>query len=298
MIIDPLIPEQEDGEQLAPHVAAERLARELAGAVAWNFWPRLIRTPSGDPSLEVKVRHDGKPISVPDLVNSPPLDLFVKAFRELKTRPRRGSRSYPMSSLRSSGDVVARPAHMCLERSRSRRVDTWLRTIGRSALQPTSKDQATTSHSCETSSSWWSTERSRTTFHLTPPFNGRPPTSRARARARRSQHPSPLSTTSGRRRTSARGTSRIQGSGDHGRPPCERCVMRSRHAVQSRWGMLGPPPQPASPSVLNRFALAAEFLVAGLPGTRPPGEEPEPRSAPENTSRPGSNPNRCSRARS
>ena len=60
------------------------------------------------------------------------------------------------------------------------------------------------------------------------------------------------------------------------RPPCERCSNAIEDAVQSRWGPLAPPAQPASPSVLNRFALAAEFLVAGLPGTRPPGEKPEP----------------------
>ena len=72
---------------LAPMLPAETVRDSLgafAEALLWNFWPRMLHD-GRPPRLICTLSGDGEPFPLPSPENTPPLDLFVEAYRTLKS---------------------------------------------------------------------------------------------------------------------------------------------------------------------------------------------------------------------
>ena len=54
----------------------EQACRFMAGALTWNFWPKMIAAEAGVPSMNFAVSLDDAPITVPAPQDLPPLDTF------------------------------------------------------------------------------------------------------------------------------------------------------------------------------------------------------------------------------
>jgi hypothetical protein len=57
---------------------------EIVEALLWFFWPRMVAV-DGVPRMVCDVEVDGEPLPVPDPEQFPPLDLFIEAWRAIKT---------------------------------------------------------------------------------------------------------------------------------------------------------------------------------------------------------------------
>ncbi len=72
---------------LAPVLPAEGVKDSLgafAEALLWNFWPRMLQD-GRPPRLVCTLSGDGEPFVLPSPEDTPPLDLFVEAYRTLKS---------------------------------------------------------------------------------------------------------------------------------------------------------------------------------------------------------------------
>jgi hypothetical protein len=68
IVVDPFL---ESGVDAMNHIAC---------AIAWHAWPKIV---SAGQSMKFSVTWQGETVSVPDPVQTPPLDAFVSAFRRL-----------------------------------------------------------------------------------------------------------------------------------------------------------------------------------------------------------------------
>lgn len=74
MIIDPLL-------EASPHEVMNAIQRSLL----WNFWPKLVNYPGRGVTMKFRTILDGEELSLPDVEDCPPLDIFSAAMLELKS---------------------------------------------------------------------------------------------------------------------------------------------------------------------------------------------------------------------
>lgn len=63
---------------------AQAALGEILEALVWYFWPKMIADPGAPAPMGFTVRHDGAPVPLPRPESVPPLDLFIRAWREVK----------------------------------------------------------------------------------------------------------------------------------------------------------------------------------------------------------------------
>ncbi|AEF43662.1 hypothetical protein SerAS12_0507 [Serratia sp. AS12] len=61
------------------------IGNKIAGAILYNFWPRMMRDTPSDRRFNCYLEVDGLPIEIPEPEDFPPLDLFTKAMRAART---------------------------------------------------------------------------------------------------------------------------------------------------------------------------------------------------------------------
>ena len=81
-----------DGEDL------KDVGNRLVESLLWNFWPRMMRDTPDDKRFTCRVEVSGSPLNIPAPEHFPPLDLFSKAMRAVRTGT--GNDVRPISSLR------------------------------------------------------------------------------------------------------------------------------------------------------------------------------------------------------
>jgi hypothetical protein len=69
--------------------------RFMAGALTWNFWPKMIGFEPESPPMRFTVTLDGEPIEVSEPETVPPLHAFAAALRAVRDADGRGSASFP-----------------------------------------------------------------------------------------------------------------------------------------------------------------------------------------------------------
>ncbi|OYD71391.1 hypothetical protein BDB13_5062 [Rhodococcus sp. OK302] len=63
----------------------EEAVRWMADAIAWNLWPKMIYKGDGTaPDMNFSVSHNGRNVPLPDPNETPPLNLFVRAYRAIE----------------------------------------------------------------------------------------------------------------------------------------------------------------------------------------------------------------------
>jgi hypothetical protein len=65
--------------------------RFMAGAITWNFWPKMIPPDNGPPSMAFSVAIEGEALPVPSPVDLPPLHAFTECLRAVRTADDEGS---------------------------------------------------------------------------------------------------------------------------------------------------------------------------------------------------------------
>ena len=81
-----------DGEELSD------IGNKVIECLLWNFWPRMIADTPADRRFRCRVEVDGSPLTIPAPEHFPPLELFAKAMRALRTGT--GNDVSPVSSQR------------------------------------------------------------------------------------------------------------------------------------------------------------------------------------------------------
>ena len=74
------------------------VGKRVVEGLLWNFWPRMMRDTPTDKRFTCRVEVDGSPIPTPSPEDFPPLDLFSKAMRAVRSES--GSDVKPISSQR------------------------------------------------------------------------------------------------------------------------------------------------------------------------------------------------------
>ena len=63
----------------------DSIGHRVVEGLLWNFWPRMMRDTPGDRRFTCRVKVDGSPIPVPFPEEFPPLNLFSKAMRAVRS---------------------------------------------------------------------------------------------------------------------------------------------------------------------------------------------------------------------
>ena len=74
MILDPVMEDQ-----------PEKVMNAIQRALLWNFWPKMVVYPGKGQAMKFRTRLNGKEIHLPALEDCPPLNIFAKAIRSLKS---------------------------------------------------------------------------------------------------------------------------------------------------------------------------------------------------------------------
>ena len=61
------------------------VGRRVVEGLLWNFWPRMMRDTPADKRFTCRVKVDGTSLAIPAPEDCPPLDLFSKAMRAVRT---------------------------------------------------------------------------------------------------------------------------------------------------------------------------------------------------------------------
>ena len=74
------------------------VGNRVVEGLLWNFWPRMMRDTPANKRFTCRVEVAGSPVKIPAPEDFPPLDLFTKAMRAVRTGS--GNDVRPISSLR------------------------------------------------------------------------------------------------------------------------------------------------------------------------------------------------------
>jgi|GEM_PF-489828 len=89
LILDPLLNDRSTSEQLS-FEAGERTSFQafnlMAEYILWFFWPKMLDSGSGHPSIQFQLQWEETPINIPHPKDFPPLRGFVEAMDRLKGR--------------------------------------------------------------------------------------------------------------------------------------------------------------------------------------------------------------------
>lgn len=87
LILDPLFHDRADGQQ-QPFEGIERTPQQamhlMAEYILWFFWPKMLNTDTGKPSVDFRIQWEDEPINIPHPSQFPPLAGFVEAMERLK----------------------------------------------------------------------------------------------------------------------------------------------------------------------------------------------------------------------